>query len=463
MAATVGELVVNLVARTGQFSRGLKTSGRQVDTWSKGIETAGKRVAAWGAGMLGVASVGGLAALVKRELEALDATNKLSDRLGISTEKIGGLQYAAEMSGVAVNTLNMALQRMTRRVAEAAQGGGEAQAAIKELGLDAERLGSMVPDQMFYAIADALQKVQSQSDRVRLAFKLFDSEGVALLQMLKGGSQELANFQSEAEKLGRAFGKDVHDGATKAVDAITRLKAAVSGQMTKGVAESAGDIESLANTLAKAMPHIARMADIYLQTRLNPIPERAAEQLGEKFWAWTNKQLQLPEREEFDVLEAMPPVGPPPPPPGIVAHRRLMEELYGEEAQKAVAEMNRQREEVENAWGQSMMAAAEAEAEAIAEGITKGRERIRGVLQSILGAAGGDGGRLGLPGAVGQQSAEAYSILVRHMMGPTQQRDRKDEEILRLAREQLRRQDQMEQHLRELVGKAEGQLHEAHF
>ena len=82
----------------------------------------------------------------------------------------------------------MAMQRFTRRAAEAAQGTGEAKGAIRELGLDAQKLQKLPLDDQMKVLADAFGNVQNESDKLRIAFKLFDSEGAALVNTLALGS-----------------------------------------------------------------------------------------------------------------------------------------------------------------------------------------------------------------------------------------------------------------------------------
>lgn len=154
-----------------------------------------------------------------------DELAKTADRLGLTTDALQELRFAADRSGVAQRTLEMALQRMTRRLSEAAQGSGEAQNAIAELGLDAEALASMTPDQALDTLSDALAGVENQSERVRLAFKFFDSEGVALLNMLGDGSEEVQKLRDEFERLGGGLTEDQARGAEDFRDSLTSLQA----------------------------------------------------------------------------------------------------------------------------------------------------------------------------------------------------------------------------------------------
>ena len=131
------------------------------------------------------------AAIVRAQLPVIDALGKTSDRLGLTTQAMGGLQHAADLAGVAQATLSMALQRFNRRVSEAADGSGEAVMALHELGLDAEILEQIPLDQAMMRVADAFGNVASSGDKTRLAMKLFDSEGVRLLDMLQGQAKGL--------------------------------------------------------------------------------------------------------------------------------------------------------------------------------------------------------------------------------------------------------------------------------
>ena len=148
---------------------------------------------------VGVAGAAGIGLLIKRSLDATDALAKTATRIGTTTEALSRLHFAADISGVSTETLNMAMQRFTRRTAEAARGTGEAKDAIRELGLNANNLLQLDLDEQMIKLADAFGDVESDADKVRLAMKLFDSEGVALVQTLSAGSAGLRAMFREDE------------------------------------------------------------------------------------------------------------------------------------------------------------------------------------------------------------------------------------------------------------------------
>lgn len=190
---------------------------------------AGLSKMAKAAAAFGVAATGATAALTISAARSADQLAKTADKIGATTEALAGLQYAAELSGVSTETMNMALQRMTRRVSEAAMGTGEAKAALFELGLNAQELEQLPLDVQMGMIADAMKGVGSQADRVRIAMKLFDSEGVALVNTLSGGSAELNKLAYEADVLGLAISRVDAAKIEEANDSIFRAKQVFTG------------------------------------------------------------------------------------------------------------------------------------------------------------------------------------------------------------------------------------------
>lgn len=235
-------------------------------------QTVGK-VAKIGAAF-GAAAAGATAALTKASMNNIDALAKTADKIGITTEALGGLQHAAELTGVSGDTMNMALQRMTRRVSEAANGTGEAVKALDELGINAAELEKLPLDTQMGIVADAMGKVGSQSDKVRLAMKLFDSEGVALVNTLADGSEGLNAMAKEAELLGLSISRVDAAQVEAANDAVTRAK---------GVFEGVGN--QIAVTLS---PLVAELATNFYQTAIDMnesgnIGQRVAEFLVKGF------------------------------------------------------------------------------------------------------------------------------------------------------------------------------------
>ena len=169
---------------------------------TKGLKAVAGAVLNAKTAIVGLVGAAGFGALIASSLRATDTLTKTANKIGTTTEALGALRYAADLTGVSTQTMDMALQRFTRRTAEAAKGMGEAKGAIRELGINAQELNRMPLDKRMIVLADAFAEVKSESDRLRLAFKLFDSEGAALVNTLAQGGDGLRAMLGEARALG---------------------------------------------------------------------------------------------------------------------------------------------------------------------------------------------------------------------------------------------------------------------
>ena len=184
------ERTADRISRLDKGFRGLK---RVAGGAAKGLAAAAAATAAVTAAT---------AALVNVQLKAIDTIAKTADRLNLTTEALVGLQFASEQYGVSNQTMQMGMQRMVRRMSEAAAGTGEAKKAIEELGLSASELTLLDADQQLFRVAEAMQKVDSRTRQLALAQKIFDSEGVVMVNVLRAGASGLEDMRKQAERLG---------------------------------------------------------------------------------------------------------------------------------------------------------------------------------------------------------------------------------------------------------------------
>ena len=225
--ASVGDLHVRLTASTASFQRAMTRAMVPVNKFAGAVSFARRKLLSFNSAILGAVAGGGIAFAIKRQLDFVDSMAKTSDKLGIAVEDLLVMGRAAKLSGVNINTMTMALQRMTRRLSEAGQDSGEAKAAILELGLVAKDVAKLAPDKAFLKIADAMRLVEDRGDRVRLGFKLFDSEGVALINTLAVlNIESFAEIRENLLRTGELFSRIDAAKVELANDAITRLSGA---------------------------------------------------------------------------------------------------------------------------------------------------------------------------------------------------------------------------------------------
>ncbi|MEM9186095.1 MAG: hypothetical protein AAGB00_06305 [Planctomycetota bacterium] len=226
--AVVGSLAVSIIAKTQKFEKSMSRVQRLSKLTGKSLLSLAKAATAVGTAFVGVGVAAGTA-VVTGQLKAIDSLAKTADKLGLTTERLAGLRFAAGQTGVSMNQFDTALQRMIRRVGDAAAGTGEAVAALERLGIDAQKLNMLSADEQLRVLADRFRQLPSQTERVRIAFKLFDSEGVALVNTLALGSEGLDKMQATAQKMGLTISRNAAAGVEATNGAISRLGAAFTG------------------------------------------------------------------------------------------------------------------------------------------------------------------------------------------------------------------------------------------
>jgi hypothetical protein len=241
-----GEQSLKRIETAGErASGGLKGLGRQAELLRTGIRTLG-------GALIGAATVSGLGALIDRSISAADAVGKTADKIGVGVEALQELRFAAKASGVEQQTLDMALQRFTRRAAEAAQGTGEAKDALAQMGIALrDQSGNLrSSEDLLGDVADAFVRIEDPAERVRLAFKLFDSEGVALVNLLRGGSGALEEMRERARDLGIVLDEHLVRDAERARTELDTLSQVISANLTRAALEAAPVIADLSSWLA---------------------------------------------------------------------------------------------------------------------------------------------------------------------------------------------------------------------
>jgi hypothetical protein len=282
MASAIGDLVARLRMDSTGFQKGSRSAigslGRLGSAATGFAKTAGLMAAGAVAAGAAIAVFG-----TRRQYAAIDATAKLSDQLGITTEKLLGLRHAAELTGAGAKGMDAGLATMAKRLGEAERGGGAAGAAIKELGLDAATLAGKSPDKAFYDIAEAMSAIEEPSKRNAIAANLFSKANMKLLNTLSLGKKGLADVQSEAERLGLTYGRDAARKVEAANDAMYRMKAAFGGIFQSLAISTAPLITDLANKLAGA---IARIREPLFKTiEVFKVLGAVAWDAGQDIWA----------------------------------------------------------------------------------------------------------------------------------------------------------------------------------
>lgn len=239
-AIRAGGAFVELFTKDGALRKGLKAASETVAEWAKSVT----KYAAAGLAGAGLAIGAAIGHFVNRG----DSIKKASDRLGISAETLSALGYAADQSGSSLEGLEKGIRFLQKTVNEAVDGSAEAAESFTELGLVAQDLKDMKPDEMWLAVADSLSRVENVTERNALAMKAFGKSGVDLVPLLIGGSKGVRSLMEEAGRTGQVVTAEQAAAAEKIGDAFERVWASIKGAIfAVGAALTpvAGDIEKV--------------------------------------------------------------------------------------------------------------------------------------------------------------------------------------------------------------------------
>jgi hypothetical protein len=174
---------------------------------------------------------GAISAIAVSTAKAGDEIAKTSRRLGINTDALQEWRFAADRAGVGASTFDMAMQRFGRRAAEAAKGQGEARDALAEMGIQLTDVNGELrdADALLTESLIALSKQEKAWDRNRLAMKLFDSEGVRMVQLAEEGADGIERLRSTLRARGGVIDPETIKRSEEFNDSWTDLKATLAG------------------------------------------------------------------------------------------------------------------------------------------------------------------------------------------------------------------------------------------
>lgn len=197
--------------------------------------------------------------LTRSSARSIDAIAKISAKLGIPIKKMKGLEIAASEAGIEFNAFTTGLQRAARRIEEALSGAGVGVKPLEALGLSIKELAALSPDEQILKIADALEQVGRQGQKILIGFGLFDTEGVANILLTADALREAERF---AEKMGLTINKIDAAKVEAANDAAGRLKFTFRGLFDILAIKAAPAIEAFSNLAIKKLIEAGGVAEV---------------------------------------------------------------------------------------------------------------------------------------------------------------------------------------------------------
>ena len=221
---------------------------------------------------------------LRRSMAKIDELDKASKSMGATVADVQSITFlAGQTAGLTTEQASQGFQKMNKRIAEAANGLGEAKTALELLNVDAKELNKLKPYEQFLFLADAMEKVPHAGTRAALAAKLFDMEARRLHVSMKGGSKAILDMRQNAEDLGILLDEKAVKAVVDANDAIDRFDKAWEAIGMTISASVAPALEKVADRLLTIVEIVGRLKAMGFLFGDNPIGAMQKGGLGQLF------------------------------------------------------------------------------------------------------------------------------------------------------------------------------------
>lgn len=232
------------LAGASQVQGGLTAVGNTLGQLDSKALKVGDAFKSFGGMLTGALSVGAIGAFLKGAIDAADETYNLSQKVGIASKDLAGIQLAFKQAGVESGDMQKALVKLSKNVSD----GND---SFKAMGVSLKNTdGSLKGSkQVLGEVADVFQKMPDGVDKTALATELFGKAGADLIPMLNGGSAGLEEMAAMAERLGLVIDDQTAASADQFNDTVELLGMSLQGVGRKVAAEMLPTLTRLAGSL----------------------------------------------------------------------------------------------------------------------------------------------------------------------------------------------------------------------
>ena len=210
----VSGIEVRFSANTAPLEQGVSRAQGAISNFAKGAA----------ASLAGALSAGMFIAAGKAAIDFADTIGKMSQKVGMTTEELSKLAYAAKLSDVSMGELQVGVQQLAKNMEAGSEG-------LAALGISAtDSSGNLrSTSEVMIEVAEAFAGMEDGAGKTAIAMNIFGRSGAQLIPMLNAGRGGLAQMANEAERLGVVISGDAARSAETFNDNLTRLKTASEG------------------------------------------------------------------------------------------------------------------------------------------------------------------------------------------------------------------------------------------
>lgn len=251
-----GSIFVNTEAADSSIKKTEEGAESIASKFLKGVGIAAK----WGAAIVTGATVAGTAifGLATNAAATADEIDKMSQKIGISTDAYQEWSYVMGQNGMDIDKLSTGMKTLVAQMDSAASGTASAQENFEKLGVSIYNADGSLKDQetMLNEVMHALADMENGTEKARLATELFGRAGSEMMPMLNQGSAAMDELTQRAHELGLVMSEDAVDAGVKLGDTIDDIKQSFAMIGTNLGAAVIPIVQQFADVIIENMPLI---------------------------------------------------------------------------------------------------------------------------------------------------------------------------------------------------------------
>ena len=228
-----------------EYDKGLT----EADTQAKGF--GGKMSKAMKVGTAAVAALGAGTVLLSKKLvdgakdvaKYGDHVDKMSQKIGISSDAYQKWDYVMKRAGGNVDSLKMGMKTLSQQ----AEKGSD---AFQKLGISQEEVGNLSKEELFEKTVKGLSEMEEGTERTALATQLLGRAGADMGPLLNQGSDAIEEQMEIAEKYGMVMPEEAVKASAAFEDSMTTMQMTAQGLKNRLLGEFLPSMTKITDGLA---------------------------------------------------------------------------------------------------------------------------------------------------------------------------------------------------------------------
>lgn len=189
-------------------------------------------------------ATGKLKEAITESVEYGDNVDKMSQKLGMSTDAYQKWSYVTERAGTSIDGMKGGMKKL----ATAAQSNAK---EFQKLGISQKDVKSLNQEDLFEKTIEGLAGMKAGTERTALASKLLGKSAVELGPLLNEGTGEIKKQMDIAERYGLVMSQKAVKGSAEFKDSLTTLQGVITGLRNKFIGEFFPSLTMVTDGLSK--------------------------------------------------------------------------------------------------------------------------------------------------------------------------------------------------------------------